>query len=97
MEHPDRNTAGLLGHLVVGVAEEPALAGFGGGDDGVVSVAVVGGGVAVGRGVAAADVSAGEAGAEVNPTAARLDALFAHVGGRGMELAVAEVFAEGHS
>ena len=54
------------------------------------------GSVFVERGVAAADVTAGKAGAEVDPVAADLNALFAADATGLDELAVGEVFAEGH-
>ena len=52
------------------------------------------GGVAVFRGVAAADVAAFEAGAEVDPGVAERDALFADVDGGSGVFGVGEMFAE---
>ena len=86
----------LLGHLFVEVAPEPALVGLGGGYDGVLGAVEVLGGVLVLRGVAAAYVSALEAGAEVNPGVAQGYAFVADVGFGGGVVGVAEVFAEGH-
>jgi len=78
------------------VAPEPALVGLGGGYDGVLGGLEVFGGVLVFGGIAAGDVSAVEAGAEVDPGVTEGDALFADVGfGLGV-VAGLEVFAEGH-
>jgi hypothetical protein len=82
--------------LFVNVAPEPALAGLGGGDDRVLGGAKVPGGVLVLGGVAAADVAAFEASAEMHPAVAQRDALLADMDfGRGI-LRVGKVFAESH-
>jgi len=66
------------------------------GDDRVSGGLEVLGGVLVFRGVAAADVAAFEAGAQVDPTIAECDALVADVDLGGDVLGVGEVFAERH-
>jgi hypothetical protein len=90
------NKTRLFRHLFVEVAPEPFFVGLGGGDDGVLGGVEVLGGVLVFGGVAAADVPAGETGAEVDPGVAEGDALFADVDFGGGVVAVAEVFAKGH-
>jgi hypothetical protein len=69
-------------HDFVDVAPIPAFAGFQGLDDGVFAGVEVFGGMLVFRGVAAADVAAGEAEAEVHPAVTHLEALFAAFGFR---------------
>ena len=89
-------TKGLVGHLFVEVAPAPGFAGLVGLHDRVLGRVEVFGGVEAGGGVAATDVAAGEAGAEVDPLLAGLHALLAAgcVGFVGM--GGFEVFAEGH-
>lgn len=86
----------LLGHLLVDVAEAPGLARLGGNHDGMLGVLEVPGRMLVRGGVAAAAMAAGQAGAEVDPVAADLEALFAAVGVGRDEMAVGEVCAEWH-
>jgi hypothetical protein len=64
-------------------APAPRFAGLEGADDGVTGFVGVFAGVFAGAGVAAADVAAGAAHAEVDPVAAGGKALFAAVGGWG--------------
>ena len=84
----------LFHDLFVDVAPEPALVGLRGGDDGVAGALEVLGGVLVLRGVAAADVAAFEAGAEVDPGVAERDAFFADVDLGSDVFGVDEMFAE---
>src|SRR5688572_1733473 len=67
----------ILRERVIGIAIEPALAGFRGGDDRVSAGAGVFGGVAVGGVVAAKGDAAFLAGAQVDPSRADLDAFLA--------------------
>jgi hypothetical protein len=64
----------------VDVAPAPAFPWFYGAHDGVLGLVEVFGGVFSFRGVAAADVSAGEAHAQMNPAVTGLEALFAATG-----------------
>jgi hypothetical protein len=76
----------LLGHWkdfklfhkeFVGVAPHPVFTRFEGTNDGVLGVAIVGGGMFVFGGVATSDVSAGKAEAQVNPRVAHFKAFLA--------------------
>src|SRR5215207_2442316 len=67
---------------VVDVAVPPVLAGLVGLDDGVASGTEVAGGVTVGGVVAAADVTAGHAHAQVHPLAADAQAVLAALAAR---------------
>jgi len=79
-----RGRALKLEEQLVGVAPPPVLSGLEGPDQGVVVVPVpVGRGVTVGRVVAAPDVAAVHAKAQVDPLAARAQAVLAALGGRG--------------
>jgi hypothetical protein len=68
---------------LIDIAPDPVLARFEGLDDGVVGGMKVLGGVLVFRRVAAADVAADKAEAEVDPAVARLEAILATVRARG--------------
>ena len=66
-------------------------------DDRVPALAGVGAGVAVGRGVAAAHVAAGQAGPQVDPAASRLQAVLTALDGLGrLDADLVEVGAGGH-
>src|SRR5262245_56842271 len=67
----------LRQEAIVDVAPRPALAGLDGGEDRVPAGVEVLGGVAIGRRVAAADMPAGEAFAQVDPFTADLQAVLA--------------------
>jgi hypothetical protein len=88
--------ARLFRHFVVDVAVEPTLVGLGRGDDGVLGGMEVLRGVLVFGGVAAADVAALEAGAEMHPGVAEGNAFGADMGFRGGVFGVGEVGAKGH-
>jgi hypothetical protein len=83
--------------LLVDIAPEPAFVGLGGGDDRVAGGVEVFGCVAVLRGIAAADVAAFKAGAEVDPGVAKGYALLADMDFWGDVVGVGEVFAERHT
>jgi hypothetical protein len=72
---------------VVGVAIDPVLAGLEGLDYGVQGTVEVLGGVPVRRAVAAADVAASEAEAEVDPAGSHREAFLAALGSAGLDIA----------
>jgi hypothetical protein len=76
----------ILRHVLVYIAPEPALAGLGGGDDGVFGRHVMPSGVLVFRIVAAADVPAFLAHPQVHPIVAEGHAFRADVFGSRCEL-----------
>jgi hypothetical protein len=80
---------------LVDVAPAPVFTGLEGLDDGVRRLMKMLGRVFVGRAVAAAYVSAGEAKAEVYPLGADLETVFASSGGRSDVVNLGEVMA-GH-
>ena len=84
----------LLDELLVDVTPEPALAGLGGRDYRVAAGVEVLRGVLILGGVAAADVSAGEAGAEVHPRISHGDTLCAEVCFGRDVMAVGKMFAD---
>src|SRR5258708_23369637 len=74
----ERSRDGSVGERpFVGVAPHPCLPRLGGGDDGMSAGLEVLGGVPVRRGVAAGDVTAGQALSEVDPAASHLEAVLA--------------------
>src|SRR5437879_650091 len=93
-----RRGAGELEHEVVGVAVEPVLARLVGPDDGVIGAPGVGGGVLARRLVAAADVPADLAEAQVDPVLlAHRQAVFAPPRARLGVCDLIEVGAFGHA
>ena len=90
----ERSSRQLFFDHLVDVAPEPALVGLGGGDDRVADALEVFGGVAVLGGVAAADVAALEAGAEMDPGVAEGYALLADVDRGGDVFGVEKMLAE---
>src|SRR5207249_2463000 len=76
---------GDLDRLVVHVAPAPALVRLERGDQRVVGLVKVLSGVPVGRAVAAADVAAGQAEAQVDPPGAGLQTLLAALRGAGRD------------
>src|SRR6185437_11612250 len=74
---PATGTRGSLGHEFIHIAPAPRFTRLDRARHRVLGGMVVLGGVGVGRRVAAPDVAAGEAKAEMDPTAADLQAFFA--------------------
>ena len=75
-----------LKHHLVRIAPSPGLAGLDGARDRVARRRMVLGGVAIGRGVAAADMAAGHADPEVHPVVSGLQAFLAAMRGRADRL-----------
>jgi hypothetical protein len=69
----------FAGHDLVDVAPDPVFSGFDRTHEGMCGVVEVLGGMLVLRGIAATDVSADHAHAEMNPGVAHLQALFANM------------------
>ena len=87
----------LAGHDFVDVAPDPGLAGLEGADEGAGGVVEVTGGVFVLRGVAAADVAAGQAKAQVDPGVACLETVLATLLPRVGDFDLGDVWAGGHA